>query len=369
MGAVDLRDVDLLSLLAGETHLHRVARTKGGEYAGPCPFCGGDDRFRVWPQHPDGRGEWWCRQCGRQGDAIDYLRQHDGLTYAEALGQLDVARAGGRPGGPPRMPSPSSPTRTEPPNDTWQEAAWGFVERSQASLWASSGARALDWLRRRGLRDETIRTAGLGYNSIDCREGWKRWGLEPREGTSGVWLPRGIVIPWDVGSVLWRVNIRRSAGVPKYMAPAGCSNALYNADALTADRPAMITEGELDALTVNQEAGDLVVAVASGSTGGARRIRWIAALAVCARVLVSFDAELDKGDKAAQFWVEVLQNATRWRPYWQDANAMLQEGANVRAWVAAGLTDIGSPRVGRKPSSSVRLPLTMSDTEEDRWAD
>lgn len=36
------------------------------EYAGPCPWCGGDDRFHVW-----GLGNYWCRpgpgHCGAEG--------------------------------------------------------------------------------------------------------------------------------------------------------------------------------------------------------------------------------------------------------------------------------------------------------------
>lgn len=37
-----------------------------GEYAGRCPWCGGEDRFHVWE-----KGNYWCRpgpgHCGRQG--------------------------------------------------------------------------------------------------------------------------------------------------------------------------------------------------------------------------------------------------------------------------------------------------------------
>jgi hypothetical protein len=131
----------------------------------------------------------------------------------------------------------------------------------------------------------------------------------------------------------------RAAGArrsPKYIGPAGCANGLYNADVLSAGRPAMLVEGELDALTMRQEAGDLVTAVATGATGGARRMHWIARLALCSVVLVAYDADTP-GDAAAAFWLERLENARRWRPYWGDANEMAQAGADVRAWVAAGV--------------------------------
>lgn len=77
---------DLLTLLESDTPLRRVSSTNGGEYAGPCPFCGGYDRFRVWP----GKGRYWCRGCGRSGDAIQYLRDFYGLSFTEARRALGM---------------------------------------------------------------------------------------------------------------------------------------------------------------------------------------------------------------------------------------------------------------------------------------
>ena len=66
-------DVDILELLAGqpgERGLKRVASTNGGEWAGPCPLCGGEDRLRVWP-NADRPGAW-CRRCEASGDALSW---------------------------------------------------------------------------------------------------------------------------------------------------------------------------------------------------------------------------------------------------------------------------------------------------------
>jgi DNA primase len=41
--------MNLVDLIGRDTTLRKVASTHGGEYAGSCPWCGGDDRFRVWP--------------------------------------------------------------------------------------------------------------------------------------------------------------------------------------------------------------------------------------------------------------------------------------------------------------------------------
>jgi len=219
------------------------------------------------------------------------------------------------------------------------------------------------------LSDETIRTAHLGFHACERYEDRQAWGLQPKTDDEGreqrVWLPHGVVIPWYVGGQLWRVKIRRAQGDPKYAQPAGGTNALYNADALTPIRPAVIVEGEIDTLTVNQCAGDLVTAVATGSTGGARELRWIARLAACPLVLVAYDVDTDgQGDKAARFWVETLPNARRWRPEKHDANDMLQSGFDVRAWVAAGV-DHYTPAA--KPEEKPRV-CNMLDGEAWREA-
>ena len=41
---------------------------------------------------------------------------------------------------------------------------------------------------------------------------------------------------------------------------------------------------------------------------------------------MAFDAERDKGDADAEWWIQRLGNAQRLRPLWSDANQMLQDG-------------------------------------------
>ena len=57
--------------------------TNNGEYAGACPWCGGKDRFRVWPE----TNNYWCRKCDRKGDAIQYLRDKHNMSFEEAAAQ------------------------------------------------------------------------------------------------------------------------------------------------------------------------------------------------------------------------------------------------------------------------------------------
>ncbi len=235
----------------------------------------------------------------------------------------------------------NAPPPLQPPGETWTAAAQAFVARWLDGLWSGEGAKALAWLHRRGLNDETIRNAGLGYNAADQYVERQSWGLAPENNAQGrpkrLWLPRGIVIPWLVDGELWGLRIRRPVGDPKYYwVPGGTSNTLYNADTLSPGKPAMILEGEIDALTVQQQAGDLIAAVATGSTHAARRTKWLARLSLAQGVLVGYDSD-EAGEAAAGYWVDSLENAKRWRPFWSDVNDLAIAGVNVRAWVAAGL--------------------------------
>jgi hypothetical protein len=78
----------LLELMSRHTAVRKVASTDAGEHHGPSPFCGGRDRFVLWP-HRD-RPRFWWRQCGRRGDAIQSLRDREGLSYREACQRLNL---------------------------------------------------------------------------------------------------------------------------------------------------------------------------------------------------------------------------------------------------------------------------------------
>ena len=82
---------EMASIKGYISNLEREGSTNGGEHAGPCPRCGGEDRFRVWPNHPDyDSGFFWCRKCEWSGDGIDFLRQERGHSFQEACEALGV---------------------------------------------------------------------------------------------------------------------------------------------------------------------------------------------------------------------------------------------------------------------------------------
>lgn len=76
---------DLLSLIEPDATLRKVSAR---EYAGPCPKCGGTDRFRVNLDNG-----WFCRKCTSTDahlwhDEIDYIMWRDGCDFATAYNRL-----------------------------------------------------------------------------------------------------------------------------------------------------------------------------------------------------------------------------------------------------------------------------------------
>ena len=74
------QDQGNFNLVDAIPNLRRAASTGGGEWCGPCPACGGVDRFRCWPS----RGRFWCRQCDWRGDSIQFLRDRAGFSFRAA---------------------------------------------------------------------------------------------------------------------------------------------------------------------------------------------------------------------------------------------------------------------------------------------
>jgi|GEM_PF-687854 len=388
-------DIDLVALIGADVPLVQTARTKGGELHGPCPFCGGRDRFYV--QRAAGHGErplWRCRQCELGGDAVDYVQRRDGLTKGEALRELGIGRMSSLSYGRAAAPLETEPQApVEPPSAAWQATALALVEDAEAKLWEPEGQRALGWLRRRGFTDATIRAARFGYQGYD-----ERFDLDGQR----AWAPRGIVIPWFAEGQLWRVNIRRpvepgawrlkpKAELPEGLSPAaglvlnairelrdatpaqvrartaqrpdvvadavaslaadglivpstrylplpGSPNCVYGIDDVRPGRPLVLVEGEFNAWAIRQAAGELAGAVALGAATHGRRARWLAKIGLGRPVLVALDGDA-AGDLAAGYWLDTLgATALRWRPEAKDPNAMLMGGLDLWGWVGAGIT-------------------------------
>ncbi len=354
---IDQSQIDLSNLVGRTVPLHREGRTLRGR----CPIHQGtSDTSLMVSEGPHG-WRWRCwAGCndGRSGDAIAWLMAVEGLEFKAACAALNLAM----PDRPytPRRPVP--PDESLPSSDNWQTTARQIANEAAKRLWRPIGARALAELRARGLTDVTIEQAGLGYNPVDTyipRSAFgmpNEWDEDRKRWRTKVALPHGITIPWSIDGAMWKLWVRtpqhlapwkddRGCGVhwPKYRQTPGGGNGPWGIDAVQHGKPIMLCEGVFDALAVQQEAGDLITPIVTGTTG-ARRVRWIARLAPAPLVLLSFDA--DRGGIAPTiYWRNVLPRTRGWWPYYDDPAAMLRIPGTVRAWVQAGLDIPSGPDV------------------------
>jgi hypothetical protein len=353
-----LAGVDLLALAERDTDLSRVAATNEGEWAGPCPFCGGEDRFRLWPRHPSGRGRWWCRRCGRSGDAISYLQERQGLTFEQAVERFggDVARLT-RASARGRRPPPPSVPDVAPPGAVWQARGRAFCRYARGQLWSPAGRGARVYLAEaRGLREETVRHFGLGYNPRCLYDRpVSRWGLGAGK---AVYLSRGIVLPGEADGALWYVQVRRPLGggpllaylggeVPawrpeaKYMAVKGSAGkALFGADGLAGKEALLFCEGEFDAMLAWQEVRDLVdVATLGGAHKGNRGLpsRWHLRLLHYRTILAAYDADEAGRSGAAMLAAHSCRVVQVSVPVGGDLTGFWQSGGDLVGWVRSCL--------------------------------
>src|ERR1700722_19404416 len=138
-------------------HAKKMASTHGGEYHSPCPSCQGQDRFCIWPKQGQ-NGRYWCRQCGKSGDAIQYCRDFMNLSFqnsCEKVGQLCnfVAQRHAR----------KEVWHQEAilPNPIWQNRASSLIDQCHYHLMGNEVA--LKLLQKRGLTVSSARRYKLGW--------------------------------------------------------------------------------------------------------------------------------------------------------------------------------------------------------------
>ena len=173
--------MDVLTLYQTLSPAGEIKSKGNGEYCGPCPTCGGRDRFLVWPEHPSGAtgGRFLCRGCGVQGDAVEFLRTFRGMSYREACEALRI-----EPNRHNRHVIANSAARKEWAPDPERLPSAGWMERAAASVReCAAGVESGDGLKSlyaRGLTVETAHTLGIGWNPADRYGRRADWGLMKR---------------------------------------------------------------------------------------------------------------------------------------------------------------------------------------------
>jgi hypothetical protein len=127
----------------------------------------------------------------------------------------------------------------------------------------------------------------------------------------------------------------------------------------------MLVESAFDVLAVQQEAGDIITAVATGTTG-ARHIKWFQLFLRASIKLLAHDDD-KAGEDASAYWQQILfEQVLRWRPVPDDPAAMLQAGLDLRAWVQQGLAAAASVSASAPTSTQPHKPILRAITKLHR---
>ena len=145
--------VDMVELVGARTDLRRV----GTRHVGLCPFH--DERtpsFSVNAEH----GLYHCFGCGASGDAISFVRETDGLDFAEAIEHLAERYGVALERGEEDERAEEARRRRERLMRLLDRTATFYARY----LWESAEAKAArDHLAARGLGEETLRAFRVGY--------------------------------------------------------------------------------------------------------------------------------------------------------------------------------------------------------------
>lgn len=217
----------------------------------PCPECGGSDRFYLITQPHDGGAPYWrCRMC-------DYTEPYD-----DELGEVNGDHE-------------SRKVARTPEEIAEAHAAYTAVAHYCAgALWSKAGRPALGHLRARGLSDDIIRAAHLGwcgdgaamftdmfYRQRAAYDGAITGGLRKRQAVPRPVCKHTITIPYwhsDTCVLLRGRKLVVKGSEPKYLSPAGPLYAgapprFYLHHVLDGANAVILTEGELKALAAHQE--------------------------------------------------------------------------------------------------------------------
>lgn len=276
--------------------LGEPAAKQGRRLLWHCPWH--DDRHPSLSVDLD-RMTWKCWPCGIGGDAVALAIKSSGSTFPEAVRHVaelcglgpssvkmqptNVARASRAPARPPERPS-GLPLAE----------AVDFVAESALRLWTAKGDEALTYLQSRGLSDETIHAARLGYASNVAI---------PKKSGSGIFRASGVVIPWFDGDRLAMVKIRQRDGIdPKYIEAFRDRPRIYpGPDSIQIGIPLVVAEGEFDAMLLRQQIGDLASVVTLGGASSPLHPDIKRLTRGSSEILTAHDAD-EAGDRSAAMW-------------------------------------------------------------------
>ena len=292
------------------------------EYCGPCPKCGGDDRFSVQVD------KFLCRQCHpKWGDTVEFESWKNGYSFRQAVANLTGAELPGVKLVERSQPVVKRTAATKPArrSSTWNAGAKArLLARMQENLFADVGKPGQTYLGNRALEPHVWLAYGLGFN--------------PNANGKGP----AIAIPWYKVGRLVGIRYRHIEPVDgqKMSSETGSTygGILFGGQALPSFanmppepgrksgemfRSFVLCEGEFNDMSIYQIAHETAVDVLSVGSESATIPKGIVSYA---QRYVDVFTWFDKPERALEAALLLPGSHAIYSPNGQDANDLLQAG-------------------------------------------
>lgn len=301
--------LDLREIAGMFTTLHG-----GREQYGPCPRCGGEDRFHVQSH------AFFCRNCyppeaGRG--------RHDVFDFAEFVGQARGFReayevvAGWANSTPfPVRPMPSQEAGIRHDGEAWQTRARLEVNETNLRLSSAKGRVGQVYLARRGIVPATWQTAQLGLASRKDAEGRYGWSIS---------------LPWfyehQVTAIQYRFIEPHAQRYTRFSFGQDYGETILYTLPLKQSNILVLVEGEFNALSIWQATPYDAVSFGSQNMSDKTVAAIRKAVGEYERVLVWADEPA-----VAQDLVGMMDRSAKIISHEHDANELLQQGQLRDFW-------------------------------------
>jgi phage/plasmid primase-like uncharacterized protein len=282
---------------------------KGKERTGPCPFCGGENRFYIYEDYAvcnPGNGH-----CGFKGDQIALVAKMEGVSELKAAELLVGDFSALTKSDPVVSNLEKKSSATKPPtwqDESWQKSAQNEIKAAECELPSSIGA---DYVVSRRLTLFTARKYRLGFNPA-------------KYGRPAIVIPH-INSNGEITAVKYRFidQLAQSDKTKRFAAKAGSEQLLFGSHLVNPSPwQIIIVEGEFNALAISEAMSYSADVVSIGSQTNRSGLAF--AQEICSRHPgVPVLTWLDEREEVAKVKSQFRGSVGFCSPYGLDANDVL----------------------------------------------
>ena len=223
----------------------------------------------------------------------------------------------------------------------------------------------LSYLAQRGISSQQAVKWSLGFigGQKDCLFSSRtRWGLEPKAENrkpDALWIPRGLVIPTVINDQVDSIRIRRPEADRRHTLPTLSYHVMPGSGSVSllnykTQMAIVVVESQLDAILLDQLAGDLVGVLALGNNSARPDDTAHNALMTTNMILVALDND-EAGQTSLKKWLQWYDTAVAATiPAGKDPGEAYQRGVDLRQWIVSLLPSVWTTIINHRKDQDVR---------------